>query len=327
MPPSKGPSKRKSGPGVFRQKDALRVVHGVDLKPDSPKIRQMEKKAVRRLGFKWAVGAIILICLIALLKITVREAFIKNPQFSLRQIAVHTEGPLTVQKIVRTTALTEGANLLSINMREIRARLEQLPQVKAVKVGRDYAGLLTIDVKQRRPVAWIECTKLGLVAGRSSSGYLLDAECVPFPCDATTDAYQTLPLIRFESLSQNAPGVPIPDLQVKAALKLLDELQKRFEQGTEEIHLIDIQTPYSMVATFADRAQVTFGIDDLDLQLTRFDRVRQEARKRNWEIGTLNLLARQNVPVTFRSAPDLAGLQNLQTTISTISKPTSKPVR
>ena len=37
--------------------------------------------------------------------------------------------------------------------------------------------------------------------------------------------------------------------------------------------------------------------------------MRDEARRRGWEIDTLNLLARQNVPVTFRSPPDLAGLQ------------------
>jgi cell division septal protein FtsQ len=322
-----GSSRKKSAPGVFRPKGGLVVSHGVDLKPDSPKIREMEKKAVQRKGFKWAVGAVIVICLIALLKITVREAFLKNPQFSLRQIAVHTEGPLTVQKIVRTTALTDGANLLTINMREIRARLEQLPQVKAAKVGRDHAGGLIIDVKQRQPVAWIECARLGLIAGRSSSGYLLDAEGVSFPCEAAMTAYQTLPLIRFDSLSQNPPGTPIPDLQLKAALKLLNELQKRFEQGTEELRLIDIQTPYSMVATFADRSQVTFGVDDLDLQLVRLDRVRQEARKRQWEIETLNLLARQNVPVTFRSAPDLEGLQNLQAAISTVPKPVRKTAR
>lgn len=322
-----GSSRKKTGPKVFRPKDLGIISHGVDLKPDSPKIREMEKEEVKRKGFKWAVGAIIVICLVALLKITVREAFLKNPQFSLRQIAVRTEGPLTVQKIVRTTALTEGANLLTINMREIRSRLEQLPQVKHAKVSRDYAGLLTIEVKQRHPVAWIECTKLGLVAGRSSSGYLIDAEAVPFPCEVAPDAYQLLPLIRYEGLSQNAPGTPLPDLQVKSALKLVDALQKRFEQSTEELRTIEIQTPYSMIANFADKSQVTFGVDDLEFQLARLDRVRQEAHKRQWEIETLNLLARQNVPVTFRSAPDLNGLQNLQAAISITPKQTPKSVR
>lgn len=321
-------SRKKSFRTAFRSKGAMKVAHGVDLKPDSPKIREMEKKEVQRKGFKWAVGIVIVICLIALLKITVREAFLKNPQFALRQIIVHTEGPLTVQKIVRATALTEGANLLTINMREVRTRLERLPQVKTVRIGRDYKGVLTIDIVQRSPVAWLESAKQGLVASHTSAGFLLDAEGVSFPCEANPDDYHALPLIRYDSLSQNTPGLPIPDLQISAALSLLDSLQKRFEAGTEELRSIDIQTPYSMVVTFADQSQVTFGIDDLEFQLARLDRVRHEARKRNWEIETLNLLARRNVPITFRNAPNLEGLQEFQTPISTIPRsPVKKPVR
>ncbi len=327
MPAPRDSSPKKKVTRVSRQKDSSRVSHGVDLKTESPKIRQMEKKAAHRKGFRWAMGIITLICLAALLKITLREAFLKNPQFSLRQIVVRTEGPLTAQKIVRATALTEGANLLTINMREVRSRIDRLPQVRAVKIERDYSGILSLEVKQRQPQAWLECSRLGLTSGKSASGCLLDADRVPFPCDTVLEAYTLLPVIRYEGLSQNTPGMAIPDIQLKSALTLLDELQKRFEQGTEEVRLIDIQTPYSMVATFADHSQVTFGIDDLDFQLARLDRVRHEARQRQWQIESLNLLARQNVPVTFRQAPDLAGLQNLQVPISTTSKQTPKTVR
>ncbi|MDZ4288028.1 MAG: FtsQ-type POTRA domain-containing protein [Prosthecobacter sp.] len=327
MPASHGSSSKKKGVGVFRQKDCPVVAHGVDLKADSPKIREMEKSAAKRKGFKWAVGIIALIGLIVLLKITVREAFLQNPQFALRQIAVRTEGPLTAQKIVRATALTEGTNLLSINLREVRARLERLPQIQSIKMERDYTGLLTLEVKQRQPVAWLECTKLGLIAGKRGAACLLDAMGVPFPCETALETYELLPLIRYEALSQNSPGMPIRDLELTAALKLLDELQKRFEQGTEEIRLIDIQTPYSMVAVFADQSQVTFGVDDLEYQLARLDRVRHEAHQRQWEIETLNLLVRDNVPVTFRRAPDLAGLQDIKIPIATIPKPTPRTVR
>lgn len=327
MPASHGSPSKKKGAAVFLRKGCAAVSHGVDLKADSPKIREMEKSAAKRKGFKWAVGIISLIGLAVLLKITVREAFLQNPQFELRQIAVRTEGPLTAQKIVRTTALTEGTNLLSINLREVRARLERLPQIKSIGIERDYAGLLTLEVKQRQPVAWLECSRLGLIAGKKGAGYLLDAEGVPFPCESATEAYELLPLIRYEALSQNSPGMAIRELQVGVALKLLDALQKRFEQGTEEIRMIDIQTPYSMVAVFADQSQVTFGVDDLDLQLARLDRVRHEAHQRNWQIETLNLLARQNVPVTFRHPPDLAGLQEIKVPIATIPKPPPRNVR
>ncbi|HYF34312.1 MAG TPA: FtsQ-type POTRA domain-containing protein [Prosthecobacter sp.] len=327
MPAFHGSPKKKKSLPASRRKDGPLVSHDVDLKADSPKIREMEKSAAKRRGFRAGVIIITLICLLALLKITVREAFLQNPQFALRQIAVRTEGPLTAEKIVRTTALTEGTNLLTINLREVRTRLERLPQIHSIKIERDYSGLLTLDVKQRLPVAWLECAKLGMVAGKKGAAHLVDAEGVFFPGETEDRDYHLLPLIRYEGLPQNSPGTRVQDLPLTAALRLLGELQKRFEQGTEEVRVIDIQTPYSMTALFADKSQVTFGVDDLDLQLTRLDRVRQEARQRQWQIETLNLLVRQNVPVTFRQPPDLAGLQDLKTPIATLPRPPSRTSR
>ena len=146
----------------------------VNLHVDSPKIRDMERAALKRRGFKWSMGLIILICLGTLLKITVREAFLKNPQFSLKQVVVRTEGPVTAQKIVRTSALTHGMNLLTVNMREIQGRIMTLPQVRSVKITRDYEGRLTLEVKQRQPVAWIECPKLGMIARQPDTGHFID---------------------------------------------------------------------------------------------------------------------------------------------------------
>jgi cell division septal protein FtsQ len=314
------PKKKKKGARAARGKECPLISHDVDLKADSPKIRQMEKTAAKRRGFKGAMALIIIICLVVLVKITVREAFLQNPQFALRQVVVKSEGPLTAQKIVRTAGLTEGANLLTVKLPEIRVRLERLPQVRSVKIDRDYAGVLTLEVKQRQPVAWLESAKHGFIPGKKDAAHLIDAEGVAFPCESALDDYRLLPLIRYEALPQIAPGLPCKDLQLTAALRLLDELQKRFEQGADEVRLMDIQTPYSITAHFADRSQITFGVDDLDLQLVRLDRVREEARRRQWQIETLNLVARHNVPVTFRTAPDLAGLQRLNVPIATIPR-------
>lgn len=302
-PKPKRPAKKQ------RPKPATTTVE-VCLNVDSPKIREMEKKAAQRRGFKWALGLIIIICFLALLKVTVQEAILKNPQFALRDVAVQTSGPLTVEKIVRATQLTQGDNLLTINMRALHTRLRQLPPVKEVSIERDFdAGLMTLRITQRIPMAWLDCPKLGMIAGRPEVGYLLDHEGVPFPCDVVTDSLLTLPVIRYPGLAHKTAGVALQDLQLTAALQLLKELESRFENGQPQARSIEVQTPYSMVASFTDKSEITFGIDDLELQLARLDRVRVEARQRGWEIETLNLLARQNVPITFRQPPDLAGLQ------------------
>jgi cell division septal protein FtsQ len=285
----------------------------VNLKVDSPKIRDMERAALKRRGFKWATGLIILICLGTLLKITVREAFLKNPQFSLKQVVVRTEGPVTAQKIVRTSALTHGMNLLTVNMREIQGRIMTLPQVRSVKITRDYEGRLTLEVKQRQPVAWLECPKLGMTARQPDTGHFIDAEGVTFPCEVVTDAYAALPSIRHEALVQNHPGAALTDLPVKSALTLLKELQQRSEQGAPEVRLIQLEKAWSMAAMMADGSRVFFGTDDLDEQLARLDRIWLEARHREWKIDTLNLLVQKNMPITFRQPPNLQGLQDPMT--------------
>lgn len=295
----------------------------VNLKVDSPKIRDMERAALKRRGFKWATGLIILICLGTLLKITVREAFLKNPQFSLKQVVVRTEGPVTAQKIVRTSALTHGMNLLTVNMREIQGRIMTLPQVRSVKITRDYEGRLTLEVKQRQPVAWLECPKLGMTARQPDTGHFIDAEGVTFPCEVVTDAYAALPSIRHEALVQNHPGAALTDLPVKSALTLLKELQQRSEQGAPEVRLIQLEKAWSMAAMMADGSRVFFGTDDLDEQLARLDRIWLEARHREWKIDTLNLLVQKNMPITFRQPPNLQGLQDPMTASAATATSTS----
>lgn len=302
----RGPEAVKAG----KRPSAGRSTVAAKLPVDSPKIRAMARQEATRRGYTWALRLILLICFTGLLKVTVQEAILKNPQFELQQVAVQTNGPLSVEKIVRATLLTRGENLLFINMREVRARLHQLPAVASVTLERDFdAGILTLRVKQRQPVAWLDCPRLGLIAGRAGDGWLVDAQGVPFPCDALTEAYAALPVIQHEALAQNTPGQPLNDFGLQAALKLVAALDARYEAGQPRALALQLQTPYSILTRFTDKTQVVFGVDDLDLQLARLDRVRDEARRRGWEIDTLNLLARQNVPVTFRSPPDLAGLQ------------------
>lgn len=304
------PASKPKRPAKKRRPKLATTTVEVCLHVDSPKIREMEKKAAQRRGFKWALGLIIIICLVALVKVTVQEAILKNPQFALRDVAVQTSGPLTVEKIVRATQLTQGENLLTINMRALHTRLRQLPPVKEVSIERDFdAGLMTLRLTQRIPVAWLDCPKLGMIAGRPEVGYLLDREAVPFLCDVVSEPLAALPVIRYPGLAQKTAGMPLQDIQIGSALALLKELDARYENGQPQVRSIEIQTPYSMVASFTDKSEITFGIDDLDIQLARLDRVRIEAQQRGWEIETVNLMVRQNVPITFRQPPDLAGLQ------------------
>lgn len=275
--------------------------HRLDLEPESPATREIRSQERVRWGFHVAVCVLVLFGLIALGRATVREAFEKNPRFSLREVVVNTRGSLTPQKIVKTAGLTDGQNLLAINLREIRQRIEQLPEVRAGTIERDYGGKLTIAVEQRRPVAWLESEKLKLQPMRSGGGMLLDKDGVAIPCDVLVKEHVGLPVIRNEEIGVVVPGGKIESPQLAAALKLIAEMKCRSTGPKQQIRRIEVLNAYALQTRFEDGVDVTFGMDGLDEQLTRYRRIRSEAQKRGWQIATLNLLAEENIPVTFKN--------------------------
>lgn len=295
--PAKRPSRKRKGVGT----------HVIDYEPESPVIREHEAVERRRRGFRTAMWLIAAMIVIGVCWVTWHEALEKNSQFLLKTVEVNTQGTLTRQQLVAATGLTEATNLLTVNLREVRAKIERLPQVKSAVLKRDYHGRLTLDVEQRMPVAWIECPKHKLLGPLTGKGCLMDAEGAPVPCDVITREYLAMPRILFPALSDATPGKPSADLQVHAALRLMEKLHSR-QDKLPMLESIEIPNPWSLIAHFNGDARITFGIDDLDPQLTRFDRVMHEARERKWRIATLNLIATINTPVTFHETPDIAGL-------------------
>ncbi len=284
----------------------LSVVHEVDYQPETPKIREQKRQAMRRAGFRAAVWLVTGFALAALGATTWKQTFYQNPKFGLREVTVYTEGALKPEKLVREMGLVEGMDTLWIDLKAIIDKVERLPQVKSASARRDYEGRMEVTVVQRRPVAWLECQRLGLHSMKSGFGCLLDEEGVAIPCDVILKEYTLLPTIRYEELSQAHAGSPVKDLQVKAALRLLEQMAQRADEGLPELKRIEIPAKYAMVARFADGMEATFSPDELEAELGRFDRVLAQARRQNWKIETLNLLPQVNVPVTFREAPRVA---------------------
>lgn len=282
-----------------------KVRYGVDCAPETPKIREQKRIAFRRAGFRMAVWMVVVFGLVALGTAAWRQTLYRNPRFGLKEVTVFTEGALRPEKLVREMGLVEGMDTLWIDLRKIIEKVESLPQVKSASARRDYQGNMEVTVIQRRPVAWLECQRLGLHSMKSGFGCLLDEDGVAMPCDVILKDYTLLPVIRYEELSQAKAGSRVRDLQVKAALRLRAEVEKRVESGMPALVSIEIPTKYALVAHFDDGMQVTFGPDAITKQLVRFDRVMIEAREKSWKIATLNLLPRDNVPVTFRQKPKL----------------------
>lgn len=286
--------------------------HVIDYEPESPVIRQQEAEMARRKGYRNAVWLIIAIVVAALGKLAWEEAFEKNSRFLLKAIDIQTRGPLSKQKLLSATALTLDTNLLTLSLGEVRSRLERLPHVKSAHIRRDYNGSLTIKVAQRLPVAWLECAKQKYHAPLSGTGCLIDAEGVPMPCEVVTKEFLALPVISFDAVSRIDPGKRLADSLLQTALQLAKELNARAQTPAEIARRLVIPNSWSIEAHYATAASepkvITFGVDDLEMQLERYDRVMKQARARQWKIATLNFIPQGNTPATFHGAPDIGGL-------------------
>lgn len=296
---SRKPSKRSSS----RRAPKVGEQHQLNLEPESPTILDIESEQRVRWGFHMGVCCLVGTGLLALGRVTWREAFDENPKFALKEVVVHTKGDLTPQRIVKAAGLTDGQNVLNVDLQGVRDRISRLPEVRSASLARDFDGKLMIEVEQREPVAWIECASQKLVPMKEGTGCLVDRRGVALPCEVLRDAYRALPVIHVETLDKVLPGETVDSADMRAALKLLGLMSKQSVQRAETIKItrIDMPNSFTLMTKFADGAEVSFGPDGLAQQLVRYMRIREEEEKRGWQIATMNLLAEDNIPVTFKN--------------------------
>jgi hypothetical protein len=201
-----------------------------------------------------------------------------------------------------------GDHLLMISLRDVRDRIESLPEVDGtrVTVERDFPGAITITAPQRTPVAWLECPSKAIAANVAGYGCLLDAQGSVLPStNHNASGADGLPVIRIEKLPGLKPGKKIESPAALASLSLLALLKKTPHPGKTALTSIDATREHSLAARFSDGVTATFPADGkLDYELGRLRRILTEAQKRNWDVAKVDLLVEQNVPVILRNAAD-----------------------
>lgn len=283
-----------------RRKPTRLEVRRLELNPETSATRRETRRKTARVGFKFSVMCLFVMGLFSAGKIVVMEAFVDNPRFHLQHFSVITEGELTPSKIIASSGLQEGVNLLGVSLVQVREKLEVLPQVKEVKVSRGYPGLLFLEVKQRHPVAWLEWVKKDIDSDDSSKTYLLDEDGYILLGTKLTDAQHRLPVIILDQPHQMVLGQCIESSQVLNALKLLKMSDACALDQMRPIKRIELTRDDVLTAHYASHMKVAFSVDGLDKQLIRLERIMNEAARQKWQVATVDLLVQQNVPITLR---------------------------
>ena len=217
----------------------------------------------------------------------------KNPDLLIRAPIVQTDGTLTRDQILLAGQVVEGKNILTINLNHVRLGIEKLPQVERAEVSRNLPNHLSIQVVERRPIAWVTSKKSDDLA-TSPRSFLIDARGMTIRSQVILPEYYHLPVISGVITNNFTSGQRITEFNILAALELI---KINSENSRFQIRHIDLGKSYCLVVTDQRHAQITFGFQRLDAQLARLNQVIDSLEPSHQEFKAVNLIPEYNVPV------------------------------
>jgi len=217
----------------------------------------------------------------------------KNPDLLISAPIVQTDGTLTRDQILLAGNVVEGKNILTINLNDLRRGIEKLPQVEKAEVSRNLPNHLSIQVVERRPIAWVTSKKSDDLA-TSPRSFLIDARGMTLRSQVILPEYYHLPVISGVITDNFTSGQRITEFNILAALELI---QINSENSRFQIRHIDLGKSYCLIVTDQRHAQITFGFQRLDAQLDRLNQVIDSLEPSHQEFKAVNLIPEHNVPV------------------------------
>jgi hypothetical protein len=133
---------------------------------------------------------------------------------------------------------------------------------------------------------------------------LVDPDGIPYPCPELQYTTAThLPIIIVPSIPEKPirTGKPLTHPELKRCLRLLAAAAKDDPASIPEIDTIQQTNAWSLALTTRGQTVATFGLGDHDRQISDLRAALHHARESQYSIATINLIPKENIPVTTRS--------------------------
>ena len=284
-------------------------VRVLDVKLRSSQVRAARARRViigLGVGFGTVLGLYALWCLGGF---ALNKLVYENRSFAIRQVDVQTDGVISPDQLRRWSGARTGQNLLALDLARVKRDLEMVPMIESVSVERILPGTLRLRVREREPLAQVEVPVPRAGGGLDLKVYQIDDNgYVMLPLDPrqravpAASADDQLPLILGINASDLQPGRKLESTQVQAALKWIDAFGSSPMANLVELKKIDVLSPEVLVVTTGEGSEVTFGLENFDRQLVRWQKIQEESTRLNKTIATLNLAVADNTPLRFSDA-------------------------
>jgi cell division protein FtsQ len=156
-----------------------------------------------------------------------------SPRFQLRALEVSGHAMVSGREVLAASGLGPEESIFSIDLEDVRRRIEALPWVRDVRMRRRPPDRLAVRVTERRRVAWVD---VGGIYGVDAEGVVL-----PGPReDVDSFAKLDLPVVSGLDAGPDSlgPGASVPDANLVAVLdwwQCLSELDPRFSSNVSEM--------------------------------------------------------------------------------------------
>lgn len=282
--------------------------HVLDVKLRSSKVRAARaRRIIVALGvcFGTVLGLYALWCLG---EFTLNKLVYENKSFAIQRVDVQTDGVISADQLRRWSGVRIGQNLLALDLAHVKRDLEMQAMIETVSVERILPGTLRLRVSEREPVAQVAVphpTSDGLDLKYfqiDENGYVmlpLDPRQRTVP---PTQSDDQLPLILGINAADLQPGRRLDSVQVQAALKWIAAFEGSSMANIVDLKKIDVMSPEVLIVTTGQGSEVTFGLDNFEQQLLRWQKVHEECARSNRTIVSLNLAVTDNTPLRFADA-------------------------
>ncbi len=268
----------------------------------SPRIAWINFLAALRTLTKISVVIGLLLAAAYGIRAAIEHTFHRNPDFQLKAINLNPNDVIDEAELVELLKIDLASNIFDIDVDDFEAKLMEQPSIAAARVERKLPGTLDFRLTTRKPAAWIACQEEGFPATRNTGSLLVDHEGFTYLCPAgQVMSNQTLPILVL-SKNEDHPirvGKTLDHPQYTETLRLMKSVISQTPDDLRAVDTISQANAWSLILVTRGGTAATFGLGDHDRQLQNLGRALDHARRKGYEIATINLIPRRNVPITL----------------------------
>ena len=224
--------------------------------------RVRRRPARRPVRWLWVLGGVGAAVGVAAAVVLTAHWALTSPRFAVTAVEVRGASRVEPQRILEVSGIVHGANLWRINPEHVRARLEELPEIRRADVVRELPNRVSIVVEERRPFTLVHAGRLHWL---DEEGRVLGEE----PHAVAPE----VPVISGLSEEELAGMRTAPGPRARQAITLIRALLRTGSTLAAEISEIDMSRPEGPVLYTVDGVEVRLGTEEWEERLARLEGV------------------------------------------------------